>query len=728
MITFACVLASCRDAAPSSEKKAEESAPFFSAPPQNVPALGSNGLASEPTDFLAGQATSAIHWQPWAREVLSHAELSQRLILVFVGSTSNSNCHFIAKLLEDEFADEINRKYVPVMADLELDPSLAIACKILASERREAIGFPYLLWLSHEGNPVAWLSVQTTDEEGLLAGFSRAQKTVDTILESSPRYVVENSRYDNTGRVSRITQSLELPEDELPELTFRDLLRGGKQLIDLYDDIDSTFDGTGGIPPGNLITALSRIAVHPQTPQRFRKEANEVSAGALDLLVHSAIRDPLDGTFFLRRATRSFAVPAFAKHINTQSEMLSTIASQPRTLETTLAEQQLLKALNRDKAIASSLVKPTSEGNPYLWSLEAIASALTKEEMKVATLAFGLRTLGNIPASDDPSRQYFRRNSLGLLLQDQKLADAAELPLAESNELLASVLEKLKILRTDIFATSGGLLTETAPILADRARLLTAYSRSYATQPSATTLGMAENLASELLTHYNAADGSLLRCASSPGKRAIPAFASDYALLIEALLEFHRITWDAMLLERAQELATTLLNEHLDENDFLVEQKPEDQILTFPVHSPSMIFGPSTWAPASGFLKRFSSIGYQHPKLEAALAKMNPLLKQSFLRQPVVHTDFLHSAAINLEGYVLLVDGDLPAESAVALRRGLAQPKFDSVFALTEGANSKVLGKLGGKAAILYQNGEAVLTFEAVPDLLSTLQAHLSQN
>ena len=114
------LLLGCRNKEEDREDKKKEDTKFFSTPPEDVAELATNRLAKEPTAFLRSQASSAINWQPWTPEITDLAERSQRLILVFVGSTSHPQSFSTAKLLESKFADEINAKYVPVLADVRI--------------------------------------------------------------------------------------------------------------------------------------------------------------------------------------------------------------------------------------------------------------------------------------------------------------------------------------------------------------------------------------------------------------------------------------------------------------------------------------------------------------------------------------------------------------------------------------------------------------------------------
>ncbi len=479
-LTLLFFLASCRsDKREQKEKK--DSTQFFTTPVEDVIELNSNRLSSEPTDFLRKFSTSTIDWQPWSKDALNHAQRSQKIIFVLVCSSTNKNSYKFATLLEQEFAEEINEKYLPILADIEIAPELALQCNLLANESRESIAFPFLLWLSHEGNPIAWVPVNSSDHNRLLTGFRRIQKTVEVVKNKSPRYIIENSRFDNDRRLNRIHNDL---ENTIPtKLTRGELLLSAQSLTDLYDPTVRTFDKTGGIPPGSLITTLSRISTYPSIPKRLATSTQSAVSGALENLIRSAIRDPLDGYFFLRRNSRSFSIPAFTKHLTTQADMLSALASSPSSTPALLkAEEQLLQTLQISSFSAVTSTENEIEESPYIWSRNAIAKELSEEEAHVAFAAFNILNLGNIPLGEDSQRLFFRRNTLGLYKSGPELARATGFSQNKSEQLLKNAIRKLRERRREIITLADLEMVETTPFLATKARLLTALTRSFATK------------------------------------------------------------------------------------------------------------------------------------------------------------------------------------------------------------------------------------------------------
>ena len=214
LTAFGLLATACKNNSPKDNSKDESR--FFESPPKAVPALTENGLSNEPTDFLRSQAASMINWQPWTEKAIENAELSQRLLLLVVGSATDQKTIRVCKLLENEFSDHINKNYVPVLADIELNPDLALSCYALSRENNTSIDYPFFLWLSHERHPVAWTAITESEEDDILERYRSAHKLTDVISEKSQRYVVENSRYDNNRRLQTLKNALQLSAEAPP--------------------------------------------------------------------------------------------------------------------------------------------------------------------------------------------------------------------------------------------------------------------------------------------------------------------------------------------------------------------------------------------------------------------------------------------------------------------------------------------------------------------------------
>ncbi|MDP0491345.1 MAG: DUF255 domain-containing protein [Verrucomicrobiota bacterium JB023] len=703
-------------------KEQEES--VFSSPLQVPEEATRNRLAHEPTDFLRSQAGSAINWQPWDENITDLATSAQRLIFVVVGSNQHPASRELLDLLAADYSDLINERYLPVLADQEVDPSLAMACQLLSRESAKPVAFPFLLLLSHEGYPIGWTPMSANRQISLEAPFLRVEQAVHTVWEKSPKYVIENSRFLNEKRLTRFTPPVaDKSDDETAESSLAALFIKFQRLAQLYDPVARRFDGVGGLPPSGLLTSLGRLAHHPGCPSKLRKNAADSSREALSTILRSAIRDPLDGAFFARRLSPSFSIPTLTKHLNTQAAMLSAITSSEVTPLTERSQERLLTYLNHSPPLSTVPANAGKARQAYFWESQKLQDLLDEREWEVVKLAFDISNIGNLASGDDPTRAYFRKNSLGLKTLPEEMANQLGITPSEASRYLAGACEKLAKNREAGIQAAGGFSQETTLPLSTQARLLTglALSASWGGPLSDESLSMAAELADRLITDYYQ-EGQLYRIAPSENHRGEPALANDYALLIESLLAYHRLTLDDDLFSLSIELATHLLDHHVDSEHNLSENPLEASLLPFSIQNWKMIFGPSTWGTAYGALRRLQGGGFEHPALEPILERQESVLEPASALTPVVHTDFL-AARLNTWGQLTLVlSGAQTDAELTALRQQLLAPEFDSI--LTMRANERLPQPEG--AALLRMNGETVRQFESlsevIPALRNTLQ------
>ena len=736
-LLFSLLLFSCEKKDKNHATNAEEDTKHFTTPAEKVEELATNRLAQEPSRFLRDHASSPIHWQPWTPEVIDFATRSQRLIFIVVGSNLHPQTNRVIESLESNFTDKINQSYVPVLADINLDPSLSIASFILSNESQKSIQFPFFLWLSNEGNPVAWTPAIPNKEAKLQSIFKNTSSVVDAIAEKSMKYVVENSRYDNERRSkllldrhTTLTEDTEGGNESEPAATstsptLPQLFLTTQKLAELYEPSSRTFDRTGGIPPGNFITTLARISQHPASPPRLKRNGENSSRESIENLAQAAILDPLDGFFFSRRLSPSFNIPALSKNLETQAEMLSAIASSPPTPASATAIKNIIPQLTNSPFQSYAIANDSLAAKAFFWSLSDLENLLTEEELNVAKAAFNLKSIGNVSSLDDPSREFLRINTLGIKRYGQELAQASGKSQSQAEELLESTITKLKARRDKILQASDSYRPSSENSLSAKSRLLTAIARTYAANPEQSTLDALNKLGQEILSDHIGPNGELLRISQQENHRQILAFGIDYATTLEALLEWHRITWDPSLIEKCQELATSLLDNFTNEKGLIFEHQIKDSPLTFPIFSSVMVFGPSTWGSGFAPLTRLKSIGFEHPKLDLFLEQATPHLLQRLPNTPVVYTDFLLAYVNSLDKKTLVIASQHQGNEG--LRKKLASSEFDSVFTIIDGPTSEKLLPLGKKTALLFENGEVTKIFGSTGEIIPGLRRALSR-
>lgn len=675
-----------------SEPIEKENTSFFDSPPVTVAELHRNAMGTEPSDFLRSRASDPLHWQPWSPALLEGAKAEQKLIFAVVGSGRFPECAALLDTLRQkpEIIKELHDHYVCSLVDVELHPELALQSAVLSAEIRRRIGFPFLMWMSHEGNPVAWLPLSAADLDDLDEVFENSNAMVSLIWRDSSRYVINNSRRDNEGRQVRQTPVLaEADQTESLKVVAHDALR---RLSSLYDPGTGNMDGGGGLVPTSLWRLSATAALSAQTDPSVARRLAGLLEGNTDLLLRSPIHDPLDGGFFSARRSSGWEIPVFMKTADTQVQVALALARSSALLDSARhlnVAQEVLEFAGRhfgpDGAGLGSYdanLPEELESLVYLWSQDALREFLTAEEFAVASAAYGISSLGNIPPESDPKRQFFRKNSLGAKRSAAEVAEDLGRDPAEVQGLLDAVRKRLLAQREEALGRGNSSFMERSRVTATNARYVTALAEIAAITGDPAMLERARNMLADIETKHRTPDGRLLRLAQADDRRMIPARAEDYAALVDAQLALYRVDLDLAHLTAARNLVSALLADHLNPDGFIIEPPLTKRVGELSIISNSMVFGDSTWGALFGALTRIRQLTG-----DAEIAKVSDTILRSMLHQldrgsaagDLILSDFLTNAQIAMADTVVFLDGEPGTAEFDALHEVLRQPKYWSV-------------------------------------------------
>lgn len=635
------LLASCLLLGPAACRR--EPAPEAHAGPLPLPETArANQLSGAPTSFLRRHASAPIHWQNWDAGLTKTAADSHRLILVFLGSTlyPASDAALAALHGSRRIVTTINDNYLPTLVDVDACRELGIFASVLAAEIRRPVAFPFLLWLSPEGCPVAWTPVTNADPEEVIDLFDQSSSMVASMWRESPEYVTRNSRRDADLRQLRLTRKP--PEEDIPGPA-QQVQTAITRLRDLYDPLSGGIDGTGGLPPAGVYELLALAAASPALPADQRRECRTILATGAGKLVRSSMIDPLDGGIFLARRGPDWNLPMFTRDTTTQCRMSLALFECWRTTGEpgflTAARQALAFAENGlgtgDGRVVHGAVLPDGTETAMLWTTEELERRLEPEELRVLSAVSELRGLGNVPLEADPRRLYFRLNVLAVRHTPAELAPTLGRPAAELEATLQSALRKLRQLRDQ--RLTDALVVETAPYARHHARLASANAAMFgATGDDAHRQRAIAALQLLRTDYFDPATGlRQLPKASSPTLAA--GRALDYALTAQACLDVHAITLDAAFIHWAEQLVD-LVADHFVKDEQLRESDAAGSVIDVPLANAMMVFEESTAGVLRSVLARLSAYTPSAPPaLASALRRELPRPDVT----PIVHTDAL---------------------------------------------------------------------------------------
>lgn len=633
-----------------------------------APELLTNQLGVYPGAVYRSQALSPIRWQPWTKETLERARAARRLVFCVIAIPQQPGFQTTLAALADDPAlvQAINDNYVPVLVDGDAAREMGILTSDLCAEIKRGLNLPLLLWLTHEGNPVAWIPAAAGQAGAVRDLFNQSHTMVAQMWRDSPDYVLKNSALDNASRRARIQQrKVTKVMSQQPEV---DAVRSLRQLVSLYDSYSRTFDETGGLFPSSSIELLATSAMHPGLPAELRQRCLETIRELMVDLLPSAMFDPLDGGVFSSRRGSSWSLPSFTRDCPSQARVAVALFAAYRATGNPRARDKALGLISfaeKSHATPDGLfaVGLTAETDPedWMWSVEDVVRILGPEDAAWWTLATGMKGLGNLPSEVDPRREFFRSNTIGLDRTVEELAASRSEPV----EVFAPRFEAAKArLLAERARRFGKTRRDEIPHAPSSFRMVSAYAAAFCAsgdevyrQKAAALLRRAKEAFSE---------GPRLRMFASEAPATLGAGrAFLYALAMQAVLDVAAITSDEQWLLWSEDLATTSA-ELFTGNDFLKECPDEARIVDIPVTDLVMLFDDSTAGLVSQAEGRLAELGRPLVEQFSKLATPLPTYAQD---RPVLHTDLLIATLARHFRVAVVYGSDLPPALRLAVER-----------------------------------------------------------
>ena len=454
-----------------------------------APLATAGPLHGHPSPYLALHADDPVAWRLWGEAALAEARASGKPLLVSSGFFTCTWCHVMQResFRDPAIAALINRAFIPVKVDRELEPGLDGRLLDFVKGTRGAGGWPLNVVLTPEGVPL--LGFVYLPPERLSEALGRFEKRWWRDPEALKRLAREG--------VAALEAKGERVGEGDPAVRLREALMAEA------DELAGGFGDGARFPHVERLRALLRLPPDEELEEFLRL--------TLEQMADHGLRDQLGGGFFRYTVDPDWREPHFEKLLvdNAQLARLYLEAAErfdePRfaavarqTLDFLLAEMRA--ADGGFIAALSAEDEAGGEGGYYLWRREELELCLNAAELAVLDLpAVAPFDAGHLlgPLPPELRRRLLRiRTERGLPRDEKRL-------------------------------TAWNALTLTA--LAHAARL-----------PGGERYRRAGAALHRYLVDRLMEQGRPLRARTERGVVA-PAHLADYALLAEALLNWHAV-------------------------------------------------------------------------------------------------------------------------------------------------------------------------------------------
>ncbi|HNA29638.1 MAG TPA: DUF255 domain-containing protein [Thiobacillaceae bacterium] len=366
-------------------------APAFAAPLKNA-------LAGHASPYLALHGRDPVAWQEWNAETVARARRENKLLFVSLGYFSCHWCHVMQKesYRDPAIAALLNRYFIPVKVDRELNGALDSALLEFAERLNGVSGWPLNAFVTPEGFPAyAVLYLPPGDFKTLLTRMAAAWKARGDDFRQAAREAApppEPARLQAPGAGT----AKELERAYL-EAVWRsaDTLQGG-------------FSRVSKFPMAPHLARLLEIYARDRDPR-----LGGFLQLTLDQMARRGLRDHVNGGFFRYTVDPDWHTPHFEKMLADNAQLAPVYARAAELFQRpdyrAVAHEALdflLEALAAPGGgyytAASALDRRGREGGVYLWSKAELRQRLSPEEYGLAARAWNLEAAATSPLGHLP--------------------------------------------------------------------------------------------------------------------------------------------------------------------------------------------------------------------------------------------------------------------------------------------------------------------------------------
>lgn len=533
-----------------------------------------NRLIREKSPYLLQHAWNPVDWHPWGEEAFRNARETGRPIFL---SSGYSTCHWCHVMEHESFEDAgiaalLNRHFVPVKLDREEHPDVDHLYMLFVQATTGRGGWPMSVWMTPDLEPFFGGSYFPATERWGVPSFRSVLELLADLWERDRERLLASA-----GSIMEQLAGFTRPEAAAGEVTDR---HASDCLAALERSFDVEWGGFGGEPKFPRPAALSFLFSHAAATGN--RNALKMALLTLRKMAEGGIHDQLGvaklgGGGFARYSTdRYWRIPHFEKMLYDNAQLAASyleayqasgealFADTARDIfnyvlcDMTSPEGAFFSAEDADSSDTDGSGEKR-EGAFYLWTEREIRERLDAEEAALFIAACGIRREGNAPS--DPHGEFSGKNILIRAVPDDELARRFALSTETVARRLDSARKKLFEARKE--RPRPGL--DDKILTAWNGLMISALAKGSLVLGDTKLLEAAERAARFIVdTLYDPASGRLLR-RYRDGEAAIKGKASDYACLIQGLLDLYQATFEARWLRVAIRLAEAQIERFFDQ-------------------------------------------------------------------------------------------------------------------------------------------------------------------
>ncbi|RBP38674.1 hypothetical protein DES53_111196 [Roseimicrobium gellanilyticum] len=528
-----------------------------------------NALAKETSPYLLQHAHNPVDWLPWGEAAFERARKEEKPIFLSIGYSTCHWCHVMEResFESEEIAAVLNEQFICVKVDREERPDVDLTYMTYAQAVNGGGGWPLSVWLTPELKPFFAGTYFPPEDRAGRMGFKSLCLKIAEVWKDEREGVLERSAVS----MQKLQEHLD-DEQRHHEAAFDEVAKK------LYDDIAGSFDyheggfsGAPKFPRPSTLLVLWRLKEYLDS-KKEESDASWAGAMAKTTLTHMAkggMHDQLGGGFHRYSVDGYWHIPHYEKMLYDQGQLLTAYLEGYQHLgmgyfvevakgiitycnrELRHPEGGYYSAEDADSYIDDTRTEKR-EGFFYVWKAAEIDERLGKEEGSIFRYAFGARRDGNARPESDPHGELTGTNTLFRAYTVKKTAEFFKLEPEKVEDIITRGIKVLLESRgkrqhphldDKVLTAWNGLmisgLAKASNVLGDKAHLESAKK------------------CAQFIYDKLSNNGRELRRSWREGSSTVPAFAPDYAMLIQGLLDLYEASFEIKWLK----WATTLQDE-----------------------------------------------------------------------------------------------------------------------------------------------------------------------
>ena len=535
-----------------------------------------NVMKGHGSPYLQLHQNDPVAWQEWGSHVTERAKAENKMLFISIGYFS---CHWCHVMQRESFSDKgiantLNKHFIPVKVDRELNPALDAYLIEFVQRTRGAAGWPLNVIVSSEGYPIIGITYLPKDRlSQLLAQMTQLWGENQDYIKQTARQAAEQLHQEKKLKRTELKKGMEV----------RYAASFAQQSMGIADELSGGFGDQSKFPMVPQVNGL--LSEYERKPNQAVGQFIQLT---LDQMATQGLRDHIGGGFFRYTVDPTWQTPHFEKMLydNASLSLLYMRAGKIFDRRDYLAVgRETLNFLVRefrtdDGALIASLSAVDDknvEGGYYLWEETTLKGLLNEAEYDVVHLLWNMESKPTFEAG------YLPRQATSPDL----VADKLGVPVEQVMQTLGASQQKLLKVRRN-----RTVPRDTKQLAAWNGLALQAFVEGARLEKDGKFKNIAKGIRDYLVNVLW--DGKVLRRAITDKGGLGKETLEDYTFAAQGLWQWYQLTGDKKDLDLVNhwvEIAWQRFYDntgwHLSDNALLPKNFGEDIVKDAPLPSPS---------------------------------------------------------------------------------------------------------------------------------------------